>query len=610
MTTEEIIKTLYAYMKNMREVGEYNRKFSNNRPFDEWVDEYVGFCAKQYEFIDEDNKFIDKLEPFFLRHIREKELADKLFDFTQEMEVSNVYDYVVLLRLVKKLLSFYRHENDYEKLVILNRLAILDEYVKSWNLGTPFAYSEYITELIDLTKYYGQMESEKAKKALIRAWYTYIIASYNDGCYESVHEMYERYDRYRAFLNVNGLDELAESDPSIAHEISLVEMNMMAVERHLGLEKNQGALERFIEQANRAYQDEIKAFTNEWEIDPCVYAAKLHSMVVLGLFSMEEICDTMLNFYRQIIGSAETFVYNDKACKNAFKTQWILFHWLTDEFSEEEILADGYFRYAMHELIELSDKLYIEKLKYSELPLSAGAENWCEAVMPYVDTDAHRRQMLDHYVFRFQKRTYVHSVMVAKVSKLIAKRLVEIESPLIKKCVAHMEGDFADVVYEAALLHDIGKMRMRPLTELTGRSLTVDEQKAMHTHPQIGALLLQTWENPGILISVCQGHHRAYDGRFGYPEKYSDVGNPYKIAVDIIHMADAIESASSGFGKKDGKGKSFDRVMSELRLGVGTQYNPDLVELIGNSTELMKQIKHVAFYTRLENVYKAYQGQE
>ena len=155
-----------------------------------------------------------------------------------------------------------------------------------------------------------------------------------------------------------------------------------------------------------------------------------------------------------------------------------------------------------------------------------------------------------------------HSTRVAKYSMMLAKRM-------------GYEDEKLERLYYAALLHDIGKIGVpREIINKTSR-LTDEEYEIIKTHPGIGANILdEVSEIPDIVVGA-RWHHERYDGK-GYPDKLMGIEIP-EIAR-IIGVADAYDAMTSKRSYRDVLSQEV--VSNELIKGKGTQFDPDIAELM------------------------------
>ena len=155
-----------------------------------------------------------------------------------------------------------------------------------------------------------------------------------------------------------------------------------------------------------------------------------------------------------------------------------------------------------------------------------------------------------------------HSTRVAKYSVMLAKRL-------------GYEGEKLEQLEYAAMLHDIGKIGVpREIINKPSR-LTDEEYEIIKTHPGIGAgILKEISEIPDIAIGA-RWHHERYDGK-GYPDKLS--GEDIPQLARIIGVADAYDAMTSKRSYRDVL--SQDIVRSEIEKGKGTQFDPNIAEVM------------------------------
>ena len=102
------------------------------------------------------------------------------------------------------------------------------------------------------------------------------------------------------------------------------------------------------------------------------------------------------------------------------------------------------------------------------------------------------------------------------------------------------------------------------------------------------------------------GHHKWYDGKMGYPMDFDNTKSKYKIAIDIISIADSIDAATDILGRNYTLGKDFDSLLKELEDGAGVRYNPNIVKLISMDEVLKSKLRYLTKYGRERVYYEAY----
>ncbi len=127
----------------------------------------------------------------------------------------------------------------------------------------------------------------------------------------------------------------------------------------------------------------------------------------------------------------------------------------------------------------------------------------------------------------------------------------------------------------AALLHDIGKMKV-PAEILTapGR-LTPDQHELIRRHPEMGArMLLDTSGVPALAVAVAYEHHLQADGG-GYPSVPS--GWRPNLASEMTHVADVYDALRSNRPYR--AGLDHVKVVETMRRDRGTVFPSRLLDL-------------------------------
>jgi HD-GYP domain-containing protein (c-di-GMP phosphodiesterase class II) len=132
---------------------------------------------------------------------------------------------------------------------------------------------------------------------------------------------------------------------------------------------------------------------------------------------------------------------------------------------------------------------------------------------------------------------------------------------------------FADRVYMAGLLHDVGKIGVpESVLQKTGR-LTPEEFEHMKKHPGIGARILRDIKQISDIIPGVMYHHERYDGQ-GYPSRLTADNIP--IMGRIICLADCFDAMTSNRTYR--KALPLEVALTEIRRCSGTQFDPELTE--------------------------------
>jgi len=162
----------------------------------------------------------------------------------------------------------------------------------------------------------------------------------------------------------------------------------------------------------------------------------------------------------------------------------------------------------------------------------------------------HKNYLVSHAV-----RSAVYSVILGGELKLAPFRLIELVA--------------------AAILHEIGMVRLPPQLYMAGRQLSPPERKAITTHPVIGFNLLKEREVPLAVCLAALEHHERLNGS-GYPRGLT--GEKISLYSRIIMVAcsyDAVTAARPYKEAKDGYSGMVDILKNE-----GKQYDDAVIRAL------------------------------
>ncbi len=131
----------------------------------------------------------------------------------------------------------------------------------------------------------------------------------------------------------------------------------------------------------------------------------------------------------------------------------------------------------------------------------------------------------------------------------------------------------AELLKEAALLHDIGKMGVETVILRKDGKLTAEEGDIIHKHPAIGEDILKPVSLDKDILAVIRGHHERYDGK-GYPDRLK--GDDINIMAAIVSVADSYDAMTSHRPYMKNMTKS--EAIAQLKQNSGTQFNPKVVD--------------------------------
>jgi len=148
----------------------------------------------------------------------------------------------------------------------------------------------------------------------------------------------------------------------------------------------------------------------------------------------------------------------------------------------------------------------------------------------------------------------------------------------------------------AALLHEIGMLKLPSQIYLSQRPLTAPEQKAIFTHPILGYTMLKSFDFPPAICLAALEHHER-ENATGYPRRLtSDKISLYSKIISVACSYDALSSKRPHKEAKDGY-----TGMLELLKNEGKGYDDTVVKAL----VLSLSIYPIGLYVLLSNGKKA-----
>jgi HD-GYP domain-containing protein (c-di-GMP phosphodiesterase class II) len=158
--------------------------------------------------------------------------------------------------------------------------------------------------------------------------------------------------------------------------------------------------------------------------------------------------------------------------------------------------------------------------------------------------------------------TYGHSQRVAEHASRVAKRL-------------RLAPERVELITEAARMHDIGKVTTPDHILKKPAALDPREWIEMRKHCESGHRFLQQIPDFTDGAELVLSHHERFDGT-GYPRQLKGVDLP--LEASIIAVCDAYDAMTSDRVYRPAL--RFEKVVSELRAGRGTQWRVEAVDAL------------------------------
>ena len=166
----------------------------------------------------------------------------------------------------------------------------------------------------------------------------------------------------------------------------------------------------------------------------------------------------------------------------------------------------------------------------------------------------------DHY-------TFIHSNNVMYYATTLAGEL-------------GLDDEFVEIIRQAALMHDVGKIGIpEQILSKPGR-LTEDEYEVMKGHVEGSIEIIRHLPSLDYVIPAVIGHHERYDGK-GYPRRIA--GEDIPLSARILGIADAFDAMISKRCYK--QAQPLEKVIAILQEEAGKQFDPKLVPVFVKAIE-------------------------
>lgn len=150
-----------------------------------------------------------------------------------------------------------------------------------------------------------------------------------------------------------------------------------------------------------------------------------------------------------------------------------------------------------------------------------------------------------------------------------------------------LEDEQIKLLYNAAPMHDIGKIGIPDSILLKPGKLDPDEYDTMKTHSKIGYTILKESSRPLLQAAaiIAHEHHERWDGS-GYPNKLS--GEEIHIYGRIVALADVFDALS--YGRVYKKAWSLDKIIEFIINERAKQFDPTLVDIFMDHIDIFNEI--------------------
>jgi PAS domain S-box-containing protein len=153
------------------------------------------------------------------------------------------------------------------------------------------------------------------------------------------------------------------------------------------------------------------------------------------------------------------------------------------------------------------------------------------------------------------------------------------------------DSDQIRLLRAAAPMHDVGKIGISAEILCKPGALTAEEREAMERHTVVGHKIFAHFESElsRVAASIALTHHERFDGS-GYPQGLE--GDEIPIEGRITAVADVFDALLTDRSYRSAL--STDDAVAVMRDGTGTQFDPDIVDVLLDNLEEALAIRGLA----------------
>lgn len=631
MVTRSNIREFYEkYRKNLTRADELDELLFEAKDQEEWMDQLREKTRVLRGIYVENEAMLNLyVRPFIQREKKlNDDLAQEFLDQFYEMTASGYSDRVACIKIGEVVLEYYEGKKALEKILLTAHA--LGGFYSQYSEGEDAIRS---LELYDIerkqAKNYTRIGDWEVRRRMLFAFYNYPVVQMNaraaigkqevDGPEKAAYQkdLIRQVDRAVALYD----------DPKVL-ELDGEKYDLDGLKEELyydvfgnwicGSDRKEEMCPEMRKRAGRViaqlYEEARKENENVFEMRDEIYCNYWRMQLFLDQISVEKYKDRILSYCNYVLEHETLDITKDFMDSTYFQVNMYQLTNLAcivqkndpggkllEELRDQVI---GQFKKFTEELPKATRSTFVNApLRNTLLELARvfGAKS--------VDTT----YLLNIWINR-EETSMIHAAMVKRLAMAVMQSIFEHQPELFvgtldtKSVVEVLEKreQLESLVTQAALLFDIGKVKYLDYIAIQSRRLEKEERKRTRRHAVEGCKILQSLQFPQMICDVALGHHKAYDGKSGYPESFDNTKSPARFLIDLIRICDSVDAATDTIGRIYNKVKAFPEVLQELKFGAGRLYNPGIVALIDTDEELKDELSYLCGAGRIAVYYEAY----
>ena len=589
------------YMKNVIDYSNYNDSLYDIDNFNEWKLNLIKRSELIRKMFLENEQILSDINKILEAEFTE-EIANEFFLVIKEFNDKEIHDASIMIKIINLLIDYYEKNIDYEKLLFLYCMGALEEmefFLRMDNDSLDINPLSKYEKIINLKGMYKEIKNPNSRKLIFTAYYNLIgpLADLNANVRKDILKYYMDVN---SFYNSDTVQSIDKDNENIKSEMHLINDVFISAYPYF-INSDYEIEQKYFNIVNKLIKTEEVDDTQKELID-------LAYKYSYGEYDVSEMIAKLMYFFNLYLGDGIEYDGTDDNLNRfctLFDISEIFFELLATSFIPNDL------KLSYLEKIGFTLLNYIDSVPYKDHTsyFDDISADLYRTLLPFSINIEQKAALLKILVLRRQPITYIHSIMVEKITIAIASELLERDSYIFDPLrIIGYDTDDKIMRYlgDAALYHDLGKCLTVGVINLQNRKLTNEEFKYIRMHPSKSKLLFGNDTSFKEFYDVMLGHHKTYDGKGGYPDDFDNTQSKYKIAIDLISIADSIDAATDILGRNYTVGKDFYTLLDELIEYKGTRYNPRIVEFIKNDEKLKDELYNLTSDNRASVYYDVY----
>jgi len=590
-----------VYMNNIKAYSDYNDSLYQMSNYNEWRDVLIKRSETiRYMFV-ENEELIKSINDILDEELND-DIAHEFVLIIKEYNDQEIHDASIMIKIINKLIEYYEPKEEYETLIYLYGVGALEEmefFLRMDNESLDINPLLKYEKILALKPRYAELKNSISRRCIFIAYYNLIgpLADLNSDVRKNILKYYtEVNDFYHSYIvqSIDSQNEDILQEMHIINDVFITDYSYF--------------IDSDFETEQKYFKIVTKLMNTEDVDDNQKQLIELLYKYSSGEYDVSQMIAKLFYFFNLYLGDGLIYDGSEECINNfcnLFDIGGIILKLLrTTVMSDDQ--KNSYIAKVGYTLLD-----FIKQVPYKDYTsyFDDVSADLFKELMPFFNSKEQKCSLLNLLILRRQPITYIHSVMVQKITQAIASSILESKCGILDS-LRHLgyetDDEIMEYLSEAALYHDVGKCLTVGVINLQNRKLTDVEFKYIRMHPSKSKLLLGDDPSFEDYFDVMLGHHKTYDGLGGYPNEFNNLNSKFKIAIDLITIADSIDAATDVLGRNYSRGKDFYTLLTELKQYKGTRYNPFIVEFINGNENLKEELNNITGPDRASVYYDVY----